>query len=487
MASNLIQENIAYYKGDDLFNVAWIGPTFNPRDPKYTDRMAALRRVFQGHNVVAELVGNWKDGLISEPFTWHLKDSTGQRAEGDRVTQAEGLLQRWIDWVEQQSLEIDPLATNFQQSDPWSEFVLSVGVTGEGSLRLWQPERFSNDPDPLHRIHLHAPKAGSVQVTRGMDGFVDKLTYSHAQGTETQQFNEDRKLVIADGTGAEPITLDTGGRWLCQSIRMPSLLTPSAKQKQGAICHSLTMMVRNQEIAGFRERTLLNAEFPQDEDGNPIEVERGPGIDQYLYGIPSGDEQNPSYTSPSIYESQPVQISTFEQSIQINRTLLYLEFRQGHLLSTGDGGLSGESRLQARAGFELHLRGWKRPIESAIANTLNIVLRILGYEDLEAVVELSITTGKLSAPERAEIRADYQAGLLSRASAIAKSGLADDPDAEIALIDEEKRTQTARRTPPDPMGLGDNGNGSSRQRQQQTEDPAPANGTRDPNPTPAAA
>lgn len=484
MASKQIQENIEFYKGDDLFKVAWIGPTFDPKDPKYGDRMATLKRVFQGHNVLAELVGNWKDGLISEPFTWYLKDQNGERAEGDRVTQAEGLLQRWIDWVEQQSLEADPETTNFQQSDPWSEFILSVGVTGEGSLRLWQPDRFADDPDPLHRIHLHAPKAGSVQVTRGLDGFVDKLTYSHAQGTETQQFGENRQLVITDGSEAEPLTLDTGGRWLIQTIRMPSLLTPSAKQKQGAICHALTMMVRNQEIAGFRERTLLNAEFPVDDDGKPIDVERGPGIDQYLYGIPSGDEQNPSYTNPSIHESEPVQISTFEQSIQINRTLLYLEFRQGHLLSTGDGGLSGESRLQARAGFELHLRGWKRPVESAIANILNIVLRILGYEDLEAVVELRITTGKLSTEERSEIRADYQAGLLSKATAIAKSGLVDDPDGELALISEEQKQQTARRAPADPLGLlGDSRNG----RQQRTQTETPANGGGSTDPAPAAA
>ena len=149
-------------------------------------------------------------------------------------------------------------------------------------------------------------------------------------------------------------------------------------------------------------------------------------------------------------ESEPVPVQTFIDSIQIDRQLLYLEFRQGHLLADGDGGLSGESRIQMRQNFELYLRSWKRPIESAIANVLNIVLRLLGYTELEAVVQLNITTGKLSAEERAAVIAEYQAGLLSKATSLEQLDSVDDVDAELALIKEEAEEAMASRPVPLP-------------------------------------
>ena len=435
--------NLQWYKGDDLFKVGWIGPTFNPADLKYADKMLALRRVFQGHNVLAELVDNWKDGLISEPFVWFLKDVNGERVE---AADAEIDLQRWLDWVNQQALELDPACTNFQTSSIWAEFVLSLGVLGEANLRLWQPTRYATAADPIKRIHLHVPVAGSVKAARDGDGFLDSLEYNYGNNKkEVQRIEGDRTIVK---TGDTDLEVDTGGWWLIQQVRTPSLLTESAKQKQAAICHALTMMLRNQESAGFRERTLLNAEFPEDDDGNPLDVERGPGIDRYEFGIRQGDPSQPSYSTPSIFESEPVPVQTFIDSIQVNRQLLYLEFRQGHLLGVGDAGLSGESRIQQRQGFELFLRGWKMPVESAIANIFNVVLRLLGYTELEAVVQLRITTGKLSAEERAQIMTEVQAGLLSKSTAIAILGTVSDVDAEMELIQSEMEAESRTRLPP---------------------------------------
>jgi hypothetical protein len=426
--------NLDWYHGDDLFRLAWIGPRFRETDPKYGDKMSELRRVFQGHNVLKELVDNWKDGLISQPFTWNLKTPEGDRTD---APDAEIALQRWLDWVNQQATELDPAASNFEPADVWAEFILSLGVIGEGNLRLWQPKRFADDPDPIHRIHLHAPKAGSIMLRRDDDGFIEEISYSY----ERYQVEGDRVIVQ---TPDEELEIDTGGRWPVQHVRGRSLLSQSAKQKQAGICHALTMLVRNQSIAGFKERTLINCEFPEED------VERGPGIDQYLYGIPQGDPREPNYASPSVVESQPVGIGSFVEAVQLYRTLLYLEFKQGHLLSAGDGGLSGESRIQMRQGFELHLRGWKRPVEGAIANVLNIVLRLLGYGDLQAVVSLNITTGKLSAEERRQLLEEYNAGLLSKSTTIATLGTVGDVDSELALLDEERREQEARQAVPQP-------------------------------------
>lgn len=427
------EENIEYFQGEDLFQF-WVGPTLPSSEPNYQERMGQLKRVFQSANLIAECVDNWKDGLISQPFTWQLKDKNGERVEAE---EAEIQIQRWLDWVNQQHLTIDPDSKQFGQASLWDEFVLSAGVTGQANLRLWQPQRYENDPDPIHQIHLHVPKVGSVEVKRDEDGFVDSITYAYGDDRREIQTFDERGLLTVTVDAEEVLTIDTGGRWLIQQIQVPSLLTDSVKQLQNSVNHSLTMKLRNNELSGFREKTFINAESPDEP------LERGPGRDVYLYGIPQGEA---GYATPTIHESQPIDISSFEKSIQIDRLLMYLQFRQGHLLATGDGGLSGESRIQMRQSFELFLRGWKLPIESAIGNVLNVVLRLLGYENLEAVVTLNITTGKLSSDERQSVIAEYQAGLLSRATTIAKLGSVDDVDAELAMLEEEMKQQTMAQT-----------------------------------------
>ncbi len=464
----------------------WVGPKIPATVPQAAEKMAEIERIFMSANLVAECVGNWKDGLISEDFVWYLKGTDGQRIDtkagaNQSAAAAELQLQRWLDWVEQQAIAADPTSTNFQQTDPWSEFVLSLGVTGQGNLRLWQPRRYENDPDPIHRIHLHSPKTGSVAVERDDDGFVESITYTYGESKkEIQTLNEQGRVVVqtVNASGeqeAEDLEIDTGGRWTIQQVTSPSLLTKPIKQKQNAINHSLTMKLRNQELSGFRERTFLNAQSPGEWVDDPKApggqrfvpsnepMERGPGYDNYVYGVPTGDSSSSSYTNPQVHESQPISVATFKEGIEIDRVLMYLEFKQGHLLSQGDGGLSGESRIQMRQGFELYLKGFKRRIESAIANILNIVLKILGYEGFEVVVELRITTGKLTSDERQIIISEYQAGLMSRATAMAMLG-STDPDSELQLIEEEQQQQAARRSPlNDPFQLGDgNDTGAAR-------------------------
>ena len=441
---NDTQKNLDIFHGK-FWPHGWIGPTIAPGSEGYAEKMAHLERVFQSANILKECCLNWRDGLISAPFTWHLKGQDGERADSETDTtaaEAEQQLQRWLDWVNEQAIAADPASTNFQQSDPWAEFVLSLGVLGEGSLRLWQPDRYADDPDPIHKIHLHAPKAGSVTIERSdKDGFIDEIRYSYGRtGDERHRMNgENTTISVASGDDDAPLAVASGGRWLIQHATGDSVFTPSVKRLQNALNHALTMMVRNSEIAGFREKVFANAEYPEDD------VERGPGIDTYVYGVPTGDSSNPGYATVGVHESQPVDNASLEAAIETYRRLIYMQFSQGHLLSAGDGSLSGESRIQMRGQFELNLRGWQRRIESAIAALLNIVLRLLGYENYEVVVGLTITTGKLSAEERSQIISEYQAGLMSRATAIAKLGSVSDVDAELALMAEEADEQGAAR------------------------------------------
>lgn len=439
-------ENLGYYNGDHW--KTWIGPRIPDGEQGAAELMAEVERVFQSLNLIKECCDRHVNSLIGDFPHWYLKDSKGDRVD---ASEAEVQLQRWIDATLERS---DSGVTS--EGDPFWRAVLDLTVTGEGALRLWQPRRFENEEDAIDRIYLHAPKNGSVIEERDLDDdFRESLTYNYGQKqAEKEYFDESGNLVIETGEG-ESITLDTGGRWTISLLRSPALLSPQIKKNQDAINHALTMMMRNQEQGGFLERIFLNAQLPGEwvEDSkapggqrfepNAAGLETGPGQDTFLYGIPTGDPANPTYTNPSVFVREPANPQTFLQAIAAYREFVYHAFGQGHMIASSDGAISGVSRIQLRADFELMLKRQKRVIQAAIANIFNVVLRLLGYTELTAVVELRISTGKLSPEERQQVVAEFQAGLLSKTTAIAMLGSVEDVDAELALIAEERKGEMA--------------------------------------------
>ncbi|HEY9646969.1 MAG TPA: hypothetical protein V6C88_11395, partial [Chroococcidiopsis sp.] len=390
-------ENYDYYNGDHWPH--WIGPKVPDKDPRAKELMSEVERVFQSINLIRECCDRHVAALIGKFPVWYIKGADGKRIptkneQGEALdtpaARAEIDLQRWLDAVMQRS---DAGVT--AQGDPFWQAVTDLSVVGNASLRLWQPSRFAEDPDPIKRIHLHSPKLGSVSVKRGDDEFVDEISYSYGAGyQEVETMDGDTLTVTTKKGGAaegEPIEIDTGGRWTIAVMRSPSLLTPQIRQNQDAINHAATMLLRNQEQAGFLERIFLNAQPPGKwvKDETALEGERfepdeeglahGPGQDVFLMGVPTGDRSNPSYSNAGVAFRDPVNPATFLDSIRGFRGYVYHAFGQGHLLIEGDGSMSGVSRIQLRQDFEVILTRQKRVIEAAIASILNIVLRILEY------------------------------------------------------------------------------------------------------------
>jgi len=457
-----IEEAVSYYDGFHFD--FWCGPRIDPQEPRAAQLMREVERVFQSTNLIRECVDRHIVALIGKFPHWYLKDEKGKRIDSkgnDRAAAAEVELQRWIDTVLQKAANGE--AANGEE-DPLFESVKQLVLTGESALRLWQPKRFENAADPIDRIHLHAVPPVALKVTRGEDGFIDELEYRYGNGkVETERFLEDGRLEITGSDIAEAIQIDTGGRWTIAQMRSPSILSPQIKQNQNAINHSLTMMLRNQEQAGFLDRIFLNAQPPgdwvKDETAptgerfvpNGAGLEKGAGQDTFIFGVPTGDPTNPSgITNPTVITNQPVSPDSFIASIAQYRELIYHAFGQGHLLSSGDGAINGVSRIQLRQDFEVKLTRQKRAIEAAIGNIFNVVLRLLEYEDFEVVVQLRISTGKLSPEERQMVINEFSKGLMSKSTAMALLASVDDTDSEIALITAERETEMEPRIEVDP-------------------------------------
>lgn len=428
--------------------------------------MREVERVFQSINLIRECCDRHVAALIGKFPLWYLKGEDGERVDtagNDRAAQAEIQLQRWLDAVLARS---DAGVTD--QSDPFVQSVTNLAVCGYGALRLWQPKRFEDSDDPIERIHLHAPAVGSVEEERGEDGFLDKLTYRYGNA-QSEVLELDGSTLVITGTEIDgELRIDTGGRWAIAQMRCPSLLTPQIKQNQNALNHAATMLMRNQEQGGFLQRIFLNAQMPGEwvEDATAPGGQRfvpsaeglrtGPGEDSFIYGLPQPNAAGgETYSTPTVSYRDPVGVSTFLESVAAFRSWIYHQFGQGHLLADGDGSLSGVSRIQLRQDFEVALTRQKRVIEAAIAQILNVVLRLLDYPDLEVVVQLRISTGKLSPEERAAVLLELERGLLSKSTAMSLLGSVDDVDAELELIRAELEAELAVRPAPIDNGGGD--------------------------------
>lgn len=464
----LIEKNYHYYDGEKLLD-RWLGPTIDRSFPHYEDIIAQIEKVLQSRNVIAECVNRYRDALVGKHPHWYFVDFKGDRVENDIASNAEKLLQLWLNRQYQ-------LATSQenQLQDALTNAVQNMLIAKRGYLRLWTPQRFRNSSIPILRVCLHSPHPGSVTINRDKDGFTESIEYVYSddkkERKEVQFLDNDGltvfytldekgiELPILDADNNElPFTrtsLDLGGRYTIYEMRSPSLITDSIKRSQDAINYSLTLMIRNLNEAGFRERIIMGATPPGRWEGEkfiPDEFITGPGRVNFISGVPLEDDTGNlrGYTNPTVYNSEPVNVQTFIDTTATFVVAIYHEMRQAHLLGN-DLQLSGVSREQSRTDFETSLGERIGTIEAAISGIYGAALASMSlgdrnenqYKNLDVTVQLRLSVSKPTPDERSANREDYKAGLRSRTTAMAASGI-DNPDGEQALLNEEQRSENA--------------------------------------------
>jgi hypothetical protein len=462
-------ENWLYYCGDTFR--FWTGPRPGPDEPHSLEIHRQIREGFISNNLIKECVDRNVAAMIGMIPQWFLYSGTDasdgsevnpvpSEQRSPQIVEAEKMLQTWID----QMLKHVAMHENDEDANPLTMAVTQMLVTGRGYLRLYRPKRYSNIPGATiyQKIRLHCPRLGSVRVDRDNDGEIEQICYTYRGGTEIQSLDPKTGILTFTVTYSgndnnnnsneqnppESWEADFGGRWTIYELRSPPIINRDIKRLQNAINKALTMLGRNLDLAGFLERVITNAQTPGEwvYDANRPGKQRfvpdnqglrmGAGKTTFLSGIKL-DENN--YTTPAITYRDPVDITTFEKSVALFAARLYLAFNQGHILASGDGTISGISRVQLRQDANLSLDRPAPVIENAFANILEVVLRFIEpvkYKDTFATVKLRKGINYVTPEETAEIRTNYQARLLSRSTAMSKIGV-EDPDAEAALIDEE--------------------------------------------------
>ena len=502
-----------YLEGDHWqAGEGFIGQKPTSDNPNRAQILADIEAGFQPENVVAEVVGRHVDGVLGREPTW---DFIPAEAAAPRV-RARSLARRRREQSQGAPAPAPPedLVELMEEADAalvswWDDFevlltlqkacsavlveqraVLRLYVTGgrddAGQLRNASSlaEAFS-----LIRLEVLTPETAGVFTDADTGRTFSAYSYKdddNRQLLELSYLDDDTDTVlrVIDNAGqqiaaAEP-PLKLGGRLLlCEVTRTP-IITDSVIRNQKALNLANTMMMRNVNMAGSRERWFFNTQPPGEWVDDPTAPEGrrfvkgtlkvGPGSSNFPRGAEIRDETTgelKGYANPNLQVLEPVKVESFTETRDQFYAAIIGQCWQRYALISGDATASGRSREQARAEFEMSLKKTKTSFDAAgrwlVETALGLAAEIAGrpgdFLSLRAQFDTILYTGPISTEERTANREDVNAGLMSDETAMVRAGH-DDPDAERARIEsqpprteQQPPTNPPRQDPPSGGGL----------------------------------
>lgn len=481
-----------FYDGDHWQDgTAYTGPRPDPGDPvTYNAVMEEIRREFTSQNVIAEVTDRRVNGVTGRPVTFTVINPENEEADDDElVAEALELLDKWIDERE--------------AHDKLHDAITAMTWGGRGPLRLFIPRSEliegenglvvpAGEPlDQAMRVYINSPRPESAAIivdeeTQQRAGVyfytIDKAKYAelvYTVTTGTQAGDQARAGALTTGsvTPAEPgdkITmiriipgpgaeqaesmhpLPLGGMLTLYEAKYKPLITPQIKSMQKSLNKNKTMWSRNQNLAGFLERTILNAELPgewvYDEStgkdkfvAHPYKT--GPGAMTALIGIEIEDnEGNKSLMRPDIIYRDPVSVETFVETDTRWYMSILQEAHQAHYSIAGDAVASAESRIAAMADYIVDLKHVAGKLQKAalwMARTLLAVSAYMAgepgkFDGLEIKAKANIYPGPVPADLMRVISDLHEKGIYSLERVMAELGV-DDPLAEKKKIEQERK------------------------------------------------
>ena len=467
----------------------WTGP--NPTDLETgtaRDFLTLIEREFVSRNILNEVITRHRDGVLGREPRWQFIKESGQAR---LVKEAEEALTSWWDdsgipSVLQFAVRTLMFASERTASSdspqparsPLRLHVKARSINADGRI----PRRRDLN-EALRDINLHAAAPYAAGILRNLDGDPIATHYTYLDTDDQHRvevtgiardlreagfqvpsaYPDAFTIVLVTDRELNPLedaAYDLGGRQLMHEMTREPLITSSAVSQQKLINKAFTMMSHNLNVAGFTERTFLNAQMPGhwvDADGERASADQGgvrfvpdplyvgAGASNFIAGLPSvGDDGVTRYTTPSLLYRDPVPPAAFTDTIREAKFAVLEETKQLHVVLTGDGVASGASRIQAANDFvgslEMTAVEVNRAVRWALESALALASVLMGsprrYDGLRPVAEARISAVQATSEDVEAAIAKLQAGLISRESAMSEVGV-EDTDAELVKIASE--------------------------------------------------
>lgn len=376
--------------------------------PGYGSILNDIKSGFVSENVIKEVVDTHVGGLLGrEPIWSFLPADPAQKVNRDDRSQFENItgdtLTPW--WNRRKGLK------QFQKA---TQILL---CEGRAVYRLFF-SRANNDtkvsatdlPNALNLIYcevVHADRGGvftDPDTQQDIGVFLFKEHDSNGEVTDNcaeLSFLDDDgntvcRVVRDQGEDSDYGPYRLGGHLLVYEVQRDALISEQVQSNQRCVNLAHTMMMRNVNMAGSRERTITNAQPPQPvipankaqqitpettkvDNRFPGVYRTGPNAVNFLMGVPiySDDGQTiVGYTNPNVNVADPVPVITFQDTISTQKTAIYSQCHQRHVLIVDKADTSGRAREVARREFERSLKKTKTELDAMGRWKLEATLRL---------------------------------------------------------------------------------------------------------------
>lgn len=420
-----------------------------PTGDKSTERTELLRRAFSPEEVIAEVLDTHVENVLGNDPAISLEDAP----ENDATLE---IVKAWFEKRENTKILAKALrAARRESASVLRAFIPSGMIDGEGRIKA------KNLEEALSKIwirHETIDKGGVIvdEATATELGLIlYKIHIERAQISlcEYAYLNEIGSTVWGTASAhttelgseqAEPLQLN--GLLPIYQLNAAALISDSACQAQRAVNLSGTMLTRNNNLAGSRERLAIGVQPPGEwkddidaETGlpkktfEPAEMKTGPATFNFLSAMPIHDDSGniTGYGNPNVIFTDPVPVDTFLATSKHWREVIYSKAKMRHLLMSEDATASGLSRVEARNEFQASLNESKQLVDAAgrwmIEIALHIAAHFIGtpgkFAKVKTTFEAEVSTVKLTSEEISQIREDYRAGLIDLQTALELRGM----------------------------------------------------------------
>lgn len=416
------------------------------------ERTELLRRAYVPEEVISEVLDTHIENVLGNDPIIAFED------EAEENNETLEIIKEWFDKRENTEILATALRSARRESASVLRAFIPAGmVSGEGRI---EAKDLREALSKIWILHEYIEKGGvivdeSTATELGLILYKSRLpgTASEVSLCEYAYLDEIGRTVWGTASAhtaklgsevAEPFLL--GGHLPIYQMNAKAMITESVCQAQRTVNLSGTMLTRNNNLAGSRERLAVGVQPPGDwvetTDADTGVITRtfkaaamatGPATFNFLSAQPVIDDSTgkvTAFANPNIIFTDPVPVNTFLETSAHWRKVIYSKAKMLHLLMSEDATASGKSRIEARKEFQSSLNRSKQIVDPAgkwmIEVALNIAAHFIGrpgaFLKKKIKFDAQISTIELTPEEIAQIRADYEAGIIDLQTALELRG-----------------------------------------------------------------